>query len=67
MLLNTYWVGKNNTELLILGTLSDMEVISMKKKKKPSYLALLMVSYFAIEYVCIEKDSPRLGITFSWG
>ena len=66
MLFITYWVGKNNTELLILGTLSDMAVISMKKKKKRrSYLALLMVSYFAIEYMCTEKDSPRLGITFA--
>lgn len=62
-------MGKNNTELLILGILFDMAVMSMKKKKS-SYFALLMVSYFAIQYrytitYSQKKDSLRLGITFA--
>ena len=62
-------MGKNNTELLILGILFDMVVMSMKKKKS-SYFALLMVSYFAIQYMYTitysqKKDSLRLGITFA--
>ena len=40
------------------------------KKKKSSYFALLMVSYFAIQYrytitYSQKKDSLRLGITFA--
>ena len=40
------------------------------KKKKSSYFALLMVSYFAIQYMYTitysqKKDSLRLGITFA--